>query len=302
MIVDALSWRYLFGVGAFVVALAVVALVLTPSVEEETRPGGVDVPGTLLLAGGLSLLLVGLTEGVSRGFGSWLVIGAFVLGAALLAGWVAVDLRVDDPLLDLRVLTSPAVLLTNVTTLGLGFTLFGTYFLIPYLLESPGPHGVSAGPLGAGLYLLPSALGQSVAGPAAGRLSGRVAPKWIVGAGMAAIAAASGLLAVWHDRPWQLVLWLLLLGAGSGTAISEISDLATELVDQTESAAATSLNSTLRRFSGGIGSQIDALLLATITIQPHVAADRAFVVAFGIGGGAAAAGAGSALAIRRPSG
>jgi MFS family permease len=116
---------------------------------------------------------------------------------------------------------------------------------------------------------------------------------------MAALAAASGLLAEWHGRPWLLASWLLLLGAGAGAALSVISDLVTSLVDQTESGAATSLNSTLRRFSGGVGSQIDALLLATLTVHPHVAANRAFVVAFGIGGGAAAAGAGTSLALRR---
>lgn len=298
-VVEALSWRWLFGFGALVVAVAALGLRRAAAVEERTRPGKLDLPGTLLLAGGLSLELVALTEGVGRGFSSPLVVGGFALGTLLLAGWVAVDLRVDDPLLDLRVLSEPAVLLTNVTTLALGYVLFGTYFLVPYLLEGPGGHGLSAGPIGAGLYLLPSAAGQALTGPLAGRLSARVAPKWIVGAGMAAVAAASGLLAGWHAQPWQLALWLFLLGAGAGAALSVISDLATSLVDQTESGAATSLNSMLRRFSGGIGSQVDALLLATLTVHPHVAANRAFVIAFGIGGGAAAGGAATALAIRR---
>jgi MFS family permease len=299
VIVEALSWRYLFGVGAFIVAVALVALARAPAVDEQTRPGRLDLPGTFLLAGGLSLELVSLTEGVSRGFASPLVIGGFALATLLLAAWVVVDLRVDDPLLDLHVLSHPAVLLTNVATLALGYVLFGTYFLVPYLLENSGG-GVSAGPVGAGLYLVPAAVGQAVAGPAAGRLADRVQPKWIVAAGMAAIGAASGLLAEWHGRPWQLVVWLFLLGAGAGAALSVISDLVTELVEQTESGAATSLNSTLRRFSGGIGSQVDALLLATMTVQPHTAANGAFVLAFGIGGGAAAAGAASALAIHPP--
>jgi MFS family permease len=293
-IVEALSWRYLFGVGALAVAAALVALHFTPRVEEQTRPGGLDLPGTLLLAGGLSLELVSLTEGVSRGFTSPLVAGGFAVGTLLLAAWILVDLRVDDPLLDLRILSEPALLLTNVTTLALGYVLFGTYFLVPYLLENGGG-GVSAGPIGAGLYLLPAAVGQALAGPAAGRLSSRLAPKWLVGGGMASLAIASGLLAAWHDRPWQLVAWLFLLGAGSGAAVSVVSELATQLVDQTESGAAASINSMLRRFSGGIGSQVDALLLATLA----GGSPGAFTVAFAVGGGAAAAGAATSLAIRR---
>jgi len=294
LIVEALSWRYLFGAGAVAMAAALVALRFAPRVEERTRPGRLDLSGTLLLAGGLSLELIALTEGVGRGFAAPLVVGGFALGTLLLAAWIVVDLRVDDPLLDLRVLAEPALLLTNVTTLALGYVLFGTYFLVPYLLESGGG-GVSTGPLGAGLYLLPAALGQAVAGPVAGRLSGRLAPKWLAGGGMAALAVASGLLAEWHDRPWQLLAWLFLLGAGAGAAVSVLSDLATQLVDQTESGSAASINSMLRRFSGGIGSQVDALLLASVAGGSHAA----FVTAFGIGGGVATAGAATSLAIRR---
>jgi EmrB/QacA subfamily drug resistance transporter len=289
-IVDALSWRWLFGIGAIVVAAAIAAVLAAPATDEQTRPGRIDLPGTLLFAGGLALLLIALTEGIPRGYGSPWVIAGFLVSAALLAAWVVVDLRVDDPLLDLRVLVRPAVLLTNVTTLALGYVLFGTYFLLPYLVQGHGPgYGLGAGPVAAGLYLLPSSLGQAVSGPAAGKLAERLEAKWICGAGMATVAAASALLAAFHDRPWQIAAWSLLLGLGAGPAISVVSDLVTELVEQTETGAATSLNSTLRRVGGGIGGQVGALLLATIAVSPHVPANRAFVAAFAIGACAAAA-------------
>ncbi len=297
VVVELLSWRYLFGIGAAGVAVGIVVVLLAPAADEGRRAGRIDLPGTLLLAGGLALLLIALTVGVPRGFGSGPVVGAFLLSAALLAGWVLVDLRVEDPLLDLHVLAHRPVLLTNVTTLALGYVLFGTYFLLPYLVES-GAGGVSGGALAAGLYLLPSALGQAVSGPAAGVLAQRLEPKWIVGGGMAAIAAASALLAAWHDQPWQLVAWSLLLGIGAGAAITVVSDLVTELVDQTETGAATSLNSTLRRVAGGVGSQVGAILLATLATRGGAPSNRAFVLAFAIGAAAALAGAGTAIAIR----
>ncbi|HET7043531.1 MAG TPA: MFS transporter [Gaiellaceae bacterium] len=149
--------------------------------------------------------------------------------------------------------------------------------------------------------MLPSSLGQAVSDPAASTLADRIESKWICGAGMIVIAAASALLAAFHGRPWQIAAWSLLLGVGAGAAISVVSDLVTELVEQTETGAATSLNSTLRRVGGGIGGQIGALLLATIVVAPHVPANRAFVLAFAIGAAASAAGAGTALAIRLPS-
>jgi MFS family permease len=144
VIVDTLSWRWLFGVGAIVVAAAIAAMLAAPAVDETTRPGRIDLPGTLLFAGGLALLLIALTEGVPRGYGSPWIVGGFLVAAALLAAWVVVDLRVDDPLLDLRVLVRPAVLLTNVTTLALGYVLFETYFLLPYLVQGTAPATASA--------------------------------------------------------------------------------------------------------------------------------------------------------------
>lgn len=299
LVVEALSWRYLFAVGAAGVAVAIVVVLVIPAGEERRRPGRIDLPGTLLLAAGLSLLLIALTVGVPSGFGSALVVGAFVLSAVLLAGWVLVDLRTEDPLLDLHVLARPAVLLTNVTTLALGYALFGTYFLLPYLVEDGrAGRAVSGGPLAAGLYLLPAALGQAVAGPAAGLAARRVEAKWIAGGGMALVAAAAALLAVWHDRPWQLVLWALLLGVGAGAALSVISDLVTELVDPTETGAAAGLNSTLRRVAGGVGSQVGAIILAALTIGAGAPSSSAFALAFAITAATAAAGAGAAAAIR----
>lgn len=300
VVVESLSWRYLFGIGAAVVAAALAFVLAAPAADEDRRAGRVDLPGTLLFTGGVSLLLVALTLGVRHGFGSGWSVGCFVLAAVLLAGWVVVDLRVDDPLLDLRVLARPAVLLANLVTLGLGYVLFGTFFLLPFLVTDGGAagRGVSGGPVAAGLYLLPSALGQAVSGPAAGVLARRVAPKWIAGGGMAAVAAASALLAAWHAQPWQLVVWTLLLGLGAGAALSVVSDLVTELVEPTETGAATSLNSTLRRVAGGIGSQVGAILLVTLAVRPHAPTNEAFVIAFAIGAATAAAGAAAATAIR----
>jgi MFS family permease len=298
VIVEQLSWRYLFAAGAAGVAVAIAGVLLTPTAGERRREGRIDLPGTLLLAAGLSLLLIALTVGIPRGFGSVLVVGAFAVSAALLAAWMIVDLRVDDPLLDLQVLARPAVLLTNVTTLALGYALFGTYFLLPYLVEGGGAAGISGGPLAAGLYLLPGAIGQAASGPAAAALARRISAKWIAGGGMAMVAAGAALLAVWHDTSWQLVLFTLLLGTGAGAALSVISDLITELVEPTETGAATGLNSTLRRVAGGVGSQVGAIILAAFTVRAGGPSGGAFVLAFAITAAAAAAGAAAALAIR----
>jgi len=115
-------------------------------------------------------------------------------------GWV--ELRVEEPLVDMRMLARRPVLLTNLTALIAGFAMFGTFVLIPNFVETP--HGLSnavaqvvnygfdASATKAGLYLLPSSIVLLFAGPLAGLLGRRLGFKWPLALGMLTIAAASG--------------------------------------------------------------------------------------------------------------
>jgi MFS family permease len=282
-IVQALGWRALFWIGAGSVAVAIGLVTTTVPRSTVRSQARLDLPGGVLLTGGLALILVALTEGTSLGWGSPWIIGGFVAGAALLAGWIAYDLRVEQPLLDLHVLARRTVLLANLSTIGLGFAMFGSFFLVPYLVQGK---QFGADTLQTGLFLLPAAVGQVTAGPLAPRLARALGPQWVYALGLALPGLAGAWLALAHATPVEVVVGTLLLGTGSGLAIGVGSDVIAEAVDEHETGIATSLNSVLRRVGGGVGGQVAAALLAA-----SAASSGVFSIAFWTIAGVAAASA-----------
>lgn len=294
------GWRWLFIAGAAAVAGALALAVVAVPPGEHGAGGRLDWIGGGLLTGGLALILIALTEGTSLGWTSPVVIGGVLAGIALVAGWGWHDSRVADPLLDLRVLAQRTVLFANLATIGLGFMLFSTYFLIPYLVQGSGRdgYGFGANTLQSGLFLLPAAVGQLIGGPAAARLAARLSAKWVYVLGLALAAAGDAALGLFHGSSWQIIVAGLAVGAGAGLAIGIASDLVAEAVSGEETGIATSLNSVLRRVGGGIGGQVAAALLAGVVVAGHPAG-RAFTAAFLVAAVIGAAGALLACVIRR---
>ena len=100
------DWR-----SVFIVVAAVSAV--TGALAAVTLPGGAlasrraDVPGALLLAGGLVAALLPITEGAAWGWTSWRVVGLFAAAVVLLTAWAVTELRLADPLVRLGVLAIP---------------------------------------------------------------------------------------------------------------------------------------------------------------------------------------------------
>src|SRR4051812_13938511 len=97
LIVDNVSWRWIFIVGAIPVALALVLVWRFVPESPIKTPSRLDLPGALLFSAGLVCLLLAITEGEPWGWGSRRVVGLFAGAVALLAAWVLVELRSPEP-------------------------------------------------------------------------------------------------------------------------------------------------------------------------------------------------------------
>lgn len=278
LLVAAGSWRWIFVAGTLtiLVAIAVVGVLVDPLAPRGRA--ALDFPGMGLLTGGLVLLLVALTEGESQGWTSEWVLGSFALSVLLLVGWVAYDLRVREPLLDLRELARRRVLLTHLATVALGFVLFGVFSLVPYLLRAP--FGVQAPPHTAGLYLLPVAVGQLLCGMFADRITRWLTTRWTYAAGLALAALGALGLALEHGSTVLVLICALLIGAGAGLGIAVASAIVSGEAARTHTGVATALNSVLRRIGGGVGAQVSAALLASAALGGGATGDRGFTTAF----------------------
>src|SRR5712691_5272370 len=312
LIVDNMSWRWLFIVGAVGIAAAVVlAHRFVPESPIKT-PSRVDFLGASLLSGGLIAMLVALTEGETWGWTSGWILGLAATSVALLGAWGAAELRVDEPMVDMRMLARREVLFTNLTAIVAGFSMFGSFVLVPNFVEMP--HGLSgsvqrmvhygfhASATKAGLYLLPSSVALLFAGPLAGLIGRRISSKWPLAAGLLLVGVASGQLAVWHDEPWQVLAAMPVLGVGIGFAFAAMATLITEAVRPTETGVATGMNTVMRTVGGVVGGQVGAALLAANTIPGthSVPSVVGFEVAFGISAVAALVGAGVAVFVTPP--
>jgi EmrB/QacA subfamily drug resistance transporter len=299
LIIDHASWRWLFVVGAIGVAVALVLVRRFVPESPIRSTSRIDVPGAILLSVVLATLLLGLSEGESWGWTSPAVLGLFFVSAASAALWVLLELNVDHPLIDIRVLAERPVLLTNVTALISGFAMFGSFVLVPRFVEAPGElpaavaarigYGFDASATTTGLYLLPGSLLMLFAGPAAGLLGRRVGSKWPLAIGMALVAVSAATLAALHAAPWHVVAAMAGLSMGVGFSFAAMAALITEAVPPTETGIATGINTVMRTVGAVIGAQVGAAILTAKTLDgTGVPTEAAYVIAFALAAAAAA--------------
>ncbi len=285
LIVDNLSWRWLFIFGAIPVAISAVLVHRYVPESPIRTPGRVDYVGAGLLAGGLVCLLLALTEGESWGWTSGRVLAFFAGAALLLAIWVLAELRVPEPLVDMHVFVQRQVLFTNTCALIAGFAMFGTFVLIPNFVETEpsAGYGFGASVTKAGLYLLPSSVTLLFAGPLAGLIGRRTGFKWVLSAGMFLVGISAAMLAMWNDQPWEILAATAVLGTGIGFAFAAMATLITSAVRATETGVATGMNTVMRTIGGVIGGQIGAAILtASVVAATGLPSAHGYEVAFAI--------------------
>ena len=298
VIVDNFSWRYLFLLGSIPVALSLVLVARFVPESPIRSPSRVDLPGALLLSGGLISLMVVLTEGEDWGWSSPLLLAVVALAAAFFICWGFVEARSSSPMVDLRMLAHRPILLTNIATLIAGFALFSCFVLVPTFVESDAGYGFGATATQAGLYLLPSSLAMLVAGPIAGLLGRRYGSKWPLAGGMLVVSAAALLFAFAHDDPEPVLLASGLLGLGVGAAFAAMGGLIADNVDPREMGVAGGMNTVVRMIGGVVGGQVGAALLTARTIDgTSVPAESAFTITFALSAVTALVAAGIAVSI-----
>jgi EmrB/QacA subfamily drug resistance transporter len=280
--------RAIFWLG---LALAVAAGTLAARWVPETPPGPrerIDVPGGLLLVIGVVLPLIGVSRANVIGWTDVQTIGLIVLGAAVLVGWVALELRVRTPLLDVRVLANPTARMTNLATFCIGWAMFGLFVLTPQLAS--GRLGLDA--TSAGLLLAPGALAMLVAGPVAAAAGRRVGDRVPLCVG--SLIAGVGLicLAMTHTDVAVVTAFVVVTSIGIGVAFPSMPSLAASAASPERVGEAIGFNSLWRGVGSAVGAQISAAIVASDA--------GGFSVAYLIAAGAAVLG--SALALTIPTG
>jgi EmrB/QacA subfamily drug resistance transporter len=254
-LVDHASWRWIFLLNLPVGIVGVLAgLRSLPALARQQTPR-LDLPGTLLAP----LAFAALVYGVSQGATSWTAtttVAGVLVGAAALAAFMVVELRAEQPLLELRVFRSLDFNMAIVAQCFAEFVMFGALFLVPQVLESV--RGYSA--LDTGLSLLPQALGAAIFLPLGGALFDRIGARPLVLAGGVLMAAAGCLLVGIdiHTQGRDLIAPLFLYGMGIGLGYMS-------LTTQTINAAPRELVGRVTSLTSALMQVINALSVALLT-------------------------------------
>ncbi|MFI6033376.1 MFS transporter [Streptomyces sp. NPDC051315] len=292
LIADRFDWHTLFWTSA---ALGVVAAVLVPLIvpESAVRTGGrFDLVGAAGMAAGLVCLLLGVSKGADWGWTSGTTLGLFAAAVVVLSLWGLFELRVAQPLVDLRTTARRQVLVTNLASMAFGFSMFAMSLVLPQLLQLPEATGYGLGRslLDAGLVMAPAGLVMMAMAPVSAALSKARGAKVTLMLGAMIVAAGYGLTVVLMDAVWQLVLVSCVIGAGIGFAYGAMPALIMGAVDPSETGAANSLNTLMRSIGTSTAGAVAGVILARMTTPFGTTAlpsENGFKVVMAVGSGAA---------------
>jgi MFS family permease len=302
LIADNLSYHWIFWLGAISAALAAIATELWVPESPERRPGRVDLRGAALLGIGLVMPLLAISRANDWGWTSARTLVLIAGGLLVLAIWVAVERRTDQPLADIPTLIKPPVLLTNIATLFVGFGMFGSFLLIPQLAELPEStgFGFGLGATGAGLLMLPGAVMMLFTGPISGALGTRFGSKLPLSIGAATVSVGLLGLGLDHGSEFAVVAWSFVMSTGVGLAFAAMANLIVEAVPRDQTGEATGINTLTRSVGASIGSQVSAAILAGSAVAgSSLPSEDGFTAAFLVSAGVAALAAGIAVVIPR---
>ena len=175
IIFEQFGWQAIFWMSAAAGVLLIVgvpAAVRNP--PSAPRAGSISSVRSLLSIA-LTALLLGISKGGSWGWGSQQVIGLFAVTAVVIALWVPYELKVGQPLVDLRTSARRPVLLTNIASVLVGFAMFANLLLTTQQLQLPTATGYGFGlsVIIAGLAMVPSGLAMVAFAPVSGRMINR---------------------------------------------------------------------------------------------------------------------------------
>ncbi|HEY7262547.1 MAG TPA: DHA2 family efflux MFS transporter permease subunit [Trebonia sp.] len=279
VLTQAFGWPAIFYIN---VPVGIVAAVLTPRLIPPLRPAEVtrariDLPGAVLVTGGLAAVVYGLIQGSEAGWSSARTLVSLAVGAVLLALFVVVEHRTENPLVPLRIFALRTVSSANTVMLLTGAAIVSLFFFLSLYMQQV----LGYTPLKAGLTQLPLAVVLIAAAGAAPALIAAIGRKVTLAAGLAVLA---GGLAWFTQVPvagtyaGSILGPSLLVGIGLGLAFVPINAIAVSGVADGDTGLASGVINTSQQAGGALGlaiaSAVATAQIAHLLPQAATAPDR----------------------------
>jgi EmrB/QacA subfamily drug resistance transporter len=291
VILEHLEWHWLFLIGGIPVLISAALIARFVPESPITTPTRPDYRGAATLSFGLVALLLAVSQGNAWGWASAPVLGLFAVAVVTLAGWMRLEQRTAEPLIEIATLRRRGMALTNLTTFLIAFGMFASFILLPNFVQIPRglpgdvaaalDFGFGASPVEVGFFFVPSSVAMMIAGPVAGSLGSRFGPELPLRVGVLFVAAGLGLFALLHDERWLFYIWMTLLGIGIAASFAALGALVIANSGAGETGVATGMNTIMRTIGGAFGAQVAAAIISANTFRgTEVPLERGFTIAF----------------------
>jgi EmrB/QacA subfamily drug resistance transporter len=248
-----LSWSWIFFIN---VPVGAVALALTPLLLRESRADAghrhFDLAGAATVTGGLMLLVYAMTRAGSDGWGSATTLALLGGSAALLAAFVALELRSPAPLLPMRIFRLRTLAAANATMAIVGAVAFSEFFLLTLYLQDVLRYSA----VESGLAFLGFALAVVVTSNVAQLVVGRAGVRRTLTGGLLLSVASVALLTrlpLHGAYFWDVFPGFVLGGAGMGFSFVPVTIAGLAGVEPSEAGVASGLINTSRQIGGAVG-------------------------------------------------
>ncbi|MDH6678987.1 MFS family permease [Rhodococcus sp. LBL1] len=264
-----LGWHAIFWISAAAGVLLLTAVAFVVPESKVRSPGRFDFLGAIILSVALTALLLGISKGGSWGWSSGRTIGCFVLAVVVLAIWVPYQLRVTDPMVNLRTSARRPVLLTNIASMIVGFAMFANMLATTQQLQMPESTGYGFGlsVLTAGLCMVPAGLSMVVFSPVSAKITTRFGARTTLITGALILAAAYVIRFSFNGSIPLIILGAMVVNIGTAITYSAMPILIMQSVPITETAASNGLNSLLRSIGTSTSSAVVTALLTAMTMD-----------------------------------
>ena len=260
---DTYSWRWVFYIN---IPVGIISLVMTkmfifdpPYMKRESET--IDYWGIGLLALGIGALQIMLDLGQREDwFQSNFILLLIVVTVAALAAFIVRELRVDHPVVDLRVFKVRTFAAGVFLMTTLGFVLYGSLVLLPIMLQTL----LGYPPVQAGFAMAPRGLGSFLGMPAVGFLIAKVDSRRLVSGGL----LAGGLTLIWlghlnlNAGYWDIFWPQFLQGLGLSAVFVPLTTISMDRIAREKMGNATSLFNLMRNLGGSVGIAVTAFLLS----------------------------------------
>jgi MFS family permease len=297
---DGPGFIWIFWVGLAMGACSLAAAWLWIPASPPGGRGHVDTVGALLMTVTLLAFLLTLSQGSGWGWTSPRSLGLLAAAAGTGFIWVRRELRVPEPLIDMRFLAQRVVWTNSVSTLAIALSWMAIMVLVPMLAQTPerAGYGFGTSATAAGLFLVPSSILMLLAGPASAAMSRRLGGRAPIVTGGLIAAGSFAWLAVAHTDVFDVYAAGSVYGVGIGLAMAGGANLAVTSVAFEMTGISSALNMVTRTLGGSIGAPIlGSLMSAAPGAHPP---ESAFTAACVLAAVSALVGAAIVLVVRLP--